>query len=137
MSTEVFVDSGAFVAFLDRSDGQHQAAANLFANPPTQLITSGLVVAESYGWFLHRLGEPAARIFRSFLDDLEGLTILDTDAGHRAAVWRKLDELRGTKLTFVDASALVWLKERGVSTVWGTDFDLGVEGAAVLPGPPR
>lgn len=39
-------------------------------------------------------------------------------------------------LTFVDASALVCLQERGIKTVWGTDYDLALEGAAVLPGPP-
>lgn len=132
----MFVDSGAFVAFFDRSDGQHEAAVGLFAKAPPRLTTSVLVVAETYGWFLHRLGEPAARMFRRFLDEIDGLTILDADAAHRAAVGDKLDALRGTKLTFVDASALVWLQQRGIDIVWGTDYDLALEGAAVLPGPP-
>jgi hypothetical protein len=53
-----------------------------------------------------------------------------------AAVWAKLDDLRGLKLTFVDASSLVWLQEREIKTVWGTDHHLAVEGARVLPGSP-
>ena len=136
MRGEVFVDSGAFVAFLVRADGQHSAARDLFSRPPLRWCTSVLVLSETYSWFLHRQGEDAARTFLSFLDSLTRLTVLDTSSGHRAAVARKLDALRGSKLTFVDASSLAWVEERGISTVWGTDFDLALEGATVLPGPP-
>ena len=48
----------------------------------------------------------------------------------------KLDQLRGVKLTWVDASSLVFARERKIATVWGTDSDLLLEGATVLPGPP-
>jgi len=57
----VFLDSGIFIAFLDRSDAYHEAAADLFADPPRRWSTSLAVVSETYGWFLHRLGEEAAR----------------------------------------------------------------------------
>ena len=75
---------------------------------------------------------------RSLLESLTGLEVLEVDSVHMAAVWAKLDDLRGLKLTYVDASSLVWLRERGIKTVWGTDHHLAVEGARVLPGsPPR
>ncbi|MEW6752786.1 MAG: PIN domain-containing protein [Candidatus Latescibacterota bacterium] len=137
MTDEVFLDTGAFVAFLDRSDAQHREAAALFGHLPARLTTSILVVSESYGWFLHKLGESAARRFRQLLDDLPDLRILGADEAHRRAVGRKLDALRGRKLTFVDASSLVVLEESGISTVWGTDLDLALEGATVRPGPPE
>ncbi|MFQ5700841.1 MAG: hypothetical protein ACE5HU_03245 [Acidobacteriota bacterium] len=47
-----------------------------------------------------------------------------------------LDELRGCKLTYVDASSLVWLRRKRISTVWGTDHHLAIQGANVIPGPP-
>lgn len=137
MRDEAFLDTGAFVAFLDRSDNQHAQAKALFARPPARFSTSILVVSESYGWFLHKLGEPAARRFRRLLDDLPNLRVLGADEDHRHAVTEKLDHLRGTKLTFVDVSSLVLLAETGISTVWGTDYDLAVEGATVRPGPPE
>lgn len=58
------------------------------------------------------------------------------DERHRAAVDDKLEVLRGTKLTYVDASSLVWLATKGIDTVWGTDHHLAIEGARVIPGPP-
>jgi hypothetical protein len=48
-------------------------------------------------------------------------------------VVRKLEQLRGHKLTYVDASSLVFLQERNIREVWGTDRDLSFEGARVLP----
>lgn len=134
MSAEVFIDSGAFIAFLVRSDRLHPEVVALFSRPPQRWCTSVLVVSETYSWFLHRLGEESARTFRTLLESLTRLETLDTNREHCEAVWKKLDALRGYKLTYVDASSLVWLEERGIDTVWGTDHHLGVEGARVLPG---
>ena len=136
MTDDVFIDSGAFIAFLDRSDALHEEAVTLFSKPPSRWCTSVLVVSESYSWFLHRLGEEAARVFRTMLPELPKLRILDTSRSHRDAVGHKLDALRGTKLTYVDASSLVWLAHREIDTVWGTDHHLAIEGATVVPGSP-
>lgn len=94
------------------------------------------MVAETYGWFLHRLGEDTARTFRLLTADLPSLAVLGIDDRHRAAVDQKLESLRGTKLTYVDASSLVWLARKRITTVWGTDHHLSIEGANVIPGPP-
>ena len=91
------------------------------------------VVAETYGWFLHRLGEEAARTFRLALADCWWLRLLPLDAGHHAAVGRKLERLRGHKLTYVDASSLVFLGQLRIREVWGTDRDLAIEGAYMVP----
>lgn len=132
---EVFVDSGAFIGFLDRRDLRHPLLSRLFAQPPRWWSTSSFVVSETYSWFLHRHNEDAARIFLAALTQLPRLEILDAEASYRAAVWRKLEQLRGLRLTYVDASSLVWIEQRGIRIVWGTDRDLAVEGASVEPGP--
>ena len=134
MSGEVFLDSGIFIAFLVRSDRFHPDAVALFAHPPRQWTTSVLILSETYGWFLHRLGEDAARTFRKLIQSLPNLTVLSPDSHHQEAVWRKLDLLRGSRLTYVDASSLVWIEERKIQAVWGTDHHLALEGAFVAPG---
>lgn len=129
----VFLDSGIFIAFLDRSDRFHSAAVDLFSDPPRRSHTSLAVVSETYGWFLHRLGEDAARAFRVALADFSWLTLHPIDATHHAAVVAKLERLRGHKLTYADASALVFLSRLRIREVWGTDRDLSIEGARVVP----
>jgi predicted nucleic acid-binding protein len=129
----VFLDSGIFIAFLDRSDREHAGAAGLFADPPRRWYSSLAVVSETYGWFLHRLGEDAARIFRVALGELPRLVLLGLDDEHHVAVCRKLERLRGHRLTYVDASSLVFLDRLRIREVWGTDRDLALEGARVIP----
>ena len=128
-----FLDSGIFIAFLDRSDRFHPAAVELFSNPPRRCHTSLAVISETYGWFLHRLGQQAARPVRLALVDLPCLTLQARDAAHHAAVLHKLERLRGHKLTYVDASSLVLLSRLRIREVWGTDKDLSIEGARVVP----
>jgi predicted nucleic acid-binding protein len=129
----VFLDSGIFIAFLDRSDHYHSAAARLFSEPPRRWYSSLPIVSETYGWFLHRLGEEAARTFRLALSELPRLELLPLDADHHARVIRKLERLRGHKITYVDASSLVFLERLRIGEVWGTDRDLALEGAHVVP----
>jgi predicted nucleic acid-binding protein len=129
----VYLDSGIFIAFLDRSDAFHAAAVGLFAAPPRRCFSSLAVVSETYGWFLHRLGEDAARVFRLALADFNWLKLLPLDADHHTAVLRKLERLRGHKLTYVDASSLVFLGQLRISEVWSVDRDLAIEGARVAP----
>ena len=130
----IFLDSGIFIAFLDRSDRHHAAVLRLFSDPPRHWSTSLAVVSETYGWFLHRLGEDSARTFRLALTELPRLQLLSLTPAHHAAVLQKLERLRGHKLTYVDASSLVFLSALRIAEVWGTDRDLALEGARVIPG---
>ena len=132
-SGPAFLDTGIFIAFLDRSDRYHAAAIRLFAEPPRRWYSSLGVVGETYGWFLHRLGEEAARTFRMALDDFPRLDLLAIDAVVHKAVGPKLERLRGRKLTYVDASSLILMERLRVREVWGTDRDLALEGARVVP----
>ncbi len=135
MSREpVFLDTGIFIAFLDRSDRHHAAAVRLFDDAPRRWYSSLAVVAETYGWFLHRLGEDAARTFRLALAEFPRLALLPIDDPVHEAVGNKLERLRGHKLTYVDASSLVLLDRLRIRNVWGTDGDLSLEGAHVTPG---
>ena len=106
----------------------------LFADLPRRWFSSLAVVSETYGWFLHRLGEDAARTFRLALGELPRLQLLALAPPHHTATVKKLERLRGHRLTYVDASSLVFLDRLDIREVWGTDRDLALEGARVVPG---
>lgn len=129
----VFLDTGIFIAFLNRRDRHHALAVSLFGGPKVRWATSALVRAETYSFFLHNSGEEAARSLRLFIESLKGLQIFDTTPGHHDEVCRILDRLRGAKLTYVDASSLAFMRKHGISRVWSTDHHLGLMGAEVWP----
>jgi predicted nucleic acid-binding protein len=133
MSGAVFLDSGIFIALMSRKDRWHDQAVELFSGKTPRWHTSVLVLSETYGWFLHRIGEEQARAFRGLIDNLRGLRILDATVTHHSDVLRILDRYRGTKLTYVDASSLVHLEQKKIRQVWSTDHHLGLSGVEVLP----
>jgi predicted nucleic acid-binding protein len=71
---EVYVDTSALIAFLDRSDSYHSLYRRLFSDPPPP-VSSALVVAEGHGGFLRRYDERRAFAFLNFVDDLGRLRI--------------------------------------------------------------
>jgi predicted nucleic acid-binding protein len=133
VSEAIFLDSGIFIAFLTARDRWHDQAKSLFSVAKPRWSTSLLVVSETYSWFLHRHGEEAARALRAFTDNLDGLRIFAVDMPHHRQVIRLLDRLRGTKLTYVDASSLCLMERYKIRKVWSTDHHLGLTGAEVLP----
>ncbi|HSR66947.1 MAG TPA: PIN domain-containing protein [Acidobacteriota bacterium] len=130
---KVFLDSGIFIAFLNARDKHHARALALFDGPQVRWHTSSLVRSEAYSWFLHKYGEETARQFRLFIDNLDGLVVFDTDPEHHAEVGRTLDSLRGSKLTYVDASSLALMARHGIGQAWATDRHLGLTGIQILP----
>ena len=133
MTEAVFLDSGIFIAFLNRHDQWHTQATALFSLARPRWSTSYLVIGEAYSWFLHRYGEEAARSFRALVDKLDGLKIYDATAEHHRQVGRMLDRLRGAKVSYVDASSLCLLERHKIRKVWSTDFHLSLTGAKVAP----
>lgn len=133
MNGEVFLDSGIFIAFLNRRDRWHPQAVALFSQPRPRWQTSILVVSETYSWFLHRMGEESARSFRLLLQNLNGLKFHEPTTEHHQAVLLMLDRFHGAKLTYVDASSLCFLESCKIKMVWSTDHHLGLTAAEVLP----
>lgn len=133
MSELVFLDSGIFIAFLNRRDRCHAQAVALFGGAKPRWSTSYLVVSEAYSWFLHKYGEEAARSFRMFVGNLDGLKVYEATVEHHQQVCKMLDHLRGAKLTYVDASSLCFIERHKITTVWATDHHLSLTGARVVP----
>ena len=130
---KVFLDTGIYIALLNKRDRHHRQAVALFGGLKPDWYTSILVWSEAHSWFLHRHGENAARTFRMLASSLEGLEILGADLSLHEETLRMLDRMRGARLSYVDASSLALMARHGIRTAWSTDYDLSLTGAAVEP----
>ena len=126
-----YVDTSAFIAFLDASDSYHPLFRRLFAAPPP-LTTSALVVAEGHGWFLRRYDQRRSAQFLAFISILPDLTIRGFDAG-------ELDKARGIakkfgdqNLTLADAHGLTIMREDRPECCWSTDRHLSLDGVPLV-----
>ena len=71
--SKVFLDSGIFIAFLNRNDRHHAQAVTLFQTAQrVRWFTSAFVRAEAYAWFVHKYGEEAAPVFSLLLGRPQG-----------------------------------------------------------------
>lgn len=129
--TECYVDTSAFIAFLDRSDSYHPLFRKLFSKPPA-LITSALVVAEGHGWFLRRYDSRRAVQFLAFLEVLPALIIVPFGAEQLLATVNIVKKFADQKLTLTDSHGLAILRERRLATCWSTDRHLTVTGAELV-----
>jgi predicted nucleic acid-binding protein len=124
---EAYVDTSAFIAFLDRSDSYHGTFERLFSAPPA-LVTSALVIAEGHGWFLRRYDRHRATQFLAFIESLPVLTVQAFDTSELAKVRGTLAKFGDQTLTLADAHGLVIMKDRRNAVCWSTDRQLGLTG---------
>jgi predicted nucleic acid-binding protein len=129
--TEAYVDTSAFIAFLDRSDSYHPLFRRLFGEPPV-LITTTLVIAEGHGWFLKRYDRIRALQFLSFIEDLKPLRLLPAGSDELSGGARVLRRLSDQDLTLTDAVGLHLMKSRNIGSCWSTDFHLGLTGVSLV-----
>jgi predicted nucleic acid-binding protein len=129
--TECYVDTSAFIAFLDRSDSYHSVFRRLFSDPPV-LLTSALVIAEGHGWFLRRYDQLRAIQFLNFVDELPQLSICSFDSTEVLAAARLIKKFADQKLTLADAHGLAIMADRRTVECWSTDRHLGLTGARLV-----
>jgi predicted nucleic acid-binding protein len=129
--TECYVDTSAFIAFLDRSDSFHMLFRRLFSAPPP-LATSSLVVAEAHGWFLRRYDRHRAIQFLAFIDALPGLTVRGFDASELTKAGRIVKKFSDQDLTLADAHGLAIMRELRIGCCWSTDLHLGLGGVPLV-----
>ena len=128
---EVYADTSAFIAFVDRSDTHHPLFRRLFSEPP-RMVTTSLVVAEGHAWFLRRYDRTRAMRFLALIEDLTPLTILSVGPAEVSGAARILRRFSDQDLTLADAVGLCVMKNLGVKSCWSTDFHLGLMGVPLV-----
>lgn len=129
--TKVYVDTSAFIAFLDASDTYHHLFLHLFNDPPP-LMTTSLVIAEGHGWFLRRYDGQRAIKFLNFVECLPNLKI--EAIGQKEIELSKviIQKFSDQKLTLADAAGLSLMKKEKITQCWSTDYHLGLCGARLV-----
>lgn len=129
--TEAYVDTSAFIAFVDRSDTYHSLFDRLFGDPP-KLVTTPLVVAEGHGWFLRRYDRYRAMQFLALFESLTVLRVSTISHRDQQAAFAIIRRYSDQALTLTDAVGLHLMEARGIQSCWSTDFHLGLTGVSLV-----
>lgn len=124
---DYYVDTSAFIAFVDESDKYHRLFRGLFAQGPP-LVTSSLTISEGHSWFLRKYNAERAHRFLAFVRELPGLEIESFGEAEILEVAALATRFKDQNLTLADSHGLAIMKEHGVKLCWSTDTHLGLTG---------
>jgi predicted nucleic acid-binding protein len=129
--TKAYVDTAAFVSFLDVSDTYHGQFVQLFSSPPL-LMTTPLVIAEGHGWFLRRYDQQRAIQFLNFVDALTCLKIISVSGEELKGAATMIRRFADQQLTMADAVGLVAMDKFKVDVCWSADRHMTLTGKPLV-----
>ncbi len=131
----VFVDSSAWYAVADASDGSHPAAARRLrrvTQTRRPLVTTNHVVGESYTLLLRRLGSEAAHDYlRRIRRDRYVHKVYVPEAWEEAAE-RLLEQYDDQPFSYVDATSFVAMRRLGIEEALAFDRDFLIAGFTLV-----
>lgn len=130
--TRVFVDTSAFIAFLDADDPRHAAVVTTFVDLASEeLITHGYVVAETLAITRRRLGLEATV---ALLDELlPVIELLPVDPGLHTAAQLNYRSSLPSGTSFVDQVSFAVIHREGITKAFVLDADFAAIGVELVP----
>jgi len=123
---KLFIDTSAFIALIDERDSLHQMSRTFYASlsKRTNLITSIMVVSETYTWLRYHAGRDLAIRFLDIIDRSEkagALQVIFPGNGTMDKVYTVLKKYHDQDLSYTDAVSFVILEAMNIQDVFGFD----------------
>ena len=130
-----FVDTSALYAIFAASDGKHRDAVEIFrklSRERTSLVTTDLVLIESYVLVHARTGRPGLLRFRNAVGKSAWLETILATREHDAAAWDLLEQRTDQDYSYVDATSFVVMRVLGIERAFTFDDDFRREGFEIV-----
>ena len=130
----MFVDTGAWYALADRSDRHHDRARKFYLTeaPAGRLVTTDLVVAETWALLGAHLGRAAAIAFWDTLR-MTRIPVLPLDIADLEAAWRIVEAFPGETFSFTDCTSFVLMRHLKLREALTTDHHFVQAGFVAQP----
>lgn len=123
-----FVDTSFWVAFRFRRDERHAAAVALWSDKSHPLITTNLVVGETWTFLRRRVGHAEAVGFLDVIQASPRVAIVSVDPRTEAAAWSWLRRHDERDYSFVDATSFEVMRAERISEALAFDGDFSAAG---------
>jgi predicted nucleic acid-binding protein len=136
MSTELFVDAGAWIALADADDQYHQLAAQAypqFLRRYRRLVTTNLAIAEAYIVIRRTLGHTVAMAFLDGLNASPRIEKVHSDPMLEMEAERILRQYADQDFSYVDAVGFALMRHRGLTEAFAFDQHFATAGFVCVP----
>jgi len=128
-----FVDTGAWFAYVNAADPDHQRVRLILDAPPGRLVTSSYVFDETVTLTQARLGHRRAVTIGRTLLDLAVVELLSIAPADERAAWSLFEKRPDKSYSFTDCTSFVLMRRERVATAVALDQHFAQEGFVVLP----
>lgn len=123
-----FVDTSFWVALRFRRDERHPDARRIWEAGTGPLLTTDLVLGETWTFFSRRAGHRRAVEFLDAATSLPSLTIRHVDEDLAAEAWRWLRRHDERPYSFVDATSFALMRRLRIREALAFDGDFSAAG---------
>jgi uncharacterized protein len=133
---DIFVDSSAWIALVDRDDSHHKAAATAYPiilKNYNALVTSNLVIAETYIVLLNELGH---RVTSEFLERIKASPRILKIYSHEdveTEAEQILSKYSDQDFSYTDAVSFAIMKKQSIKKAFNFDKHFSIAGFTNLP----
>jgi len=130
----VFVDTSAFLAVLNKNDQNHPPAKEAWQDllsKETQLVTSNYVLVETIAILQHRFGLSAVRLFEGTIQPILSTLWVDQEL-HQRGMSTMLTANR-RQLSLVDCINFEIIRQNHIEWVFALDPHFVEQGFSVIP----
>lgn len=123
-----FVDTSFWVALQIPRDANHAAAVALWERESGPLVTSSLIVGETWTYINRKAGHRSALAFRRAALALRTLQIIAVDEGTEDTAWRWLERRSDREFSFVDGTSFALMRRLRLQEALAFDGDFSAAG---------
>ena len=129
-----FVDTGAWFAYVNGADPDHQRVRLTLDRPPGRLVTSSYVFDETVTLTQARLGHRRAVAVGRTLLELAVVELLSVTPADERAAWSLFEKRVDKSYSFTDCTSFVLMRREKIATAVALDEHFSQEGFVVVPG---
>lgn len=133
MSSLLFVDTGAWFAYVNRSDPDHRAVRRALDSGEGRLVTSNFVFDETVTLCNYRLGHAVARDVGETLRDPGLVRSIRASARDEGAAWHLFCSRPDKRYSLTDCLSFVMMRRLEIGIAIALDDDFRREGFEVWP----
>ncbi len=123
-----FVDTSFWVAFLRGREAHHQAARDLWLGNSAPLLTTNLVLGETWTFLNRREGHDVATRFIDVIAKSERVIRRRVGAEEEDQAWSWLRKHNERVYSFVDATSFTVMRAERISEAFAFDGDFSAAG---------
>lgn len=132
----LFVDTGAWFALADKSDEHHNKAIGIYPKLLStfrQLITTNLVISETYILIRRSMGHQPAMTFLDHIAASPRVITIHSDSGLEENAVRVLREYKDQALSYTDAVSVAVMRQWEIEQAFSFDQHFATLGFTLLP----